>query len=63
MEEDYSTEEDEIVPIQTQGEMEQTGIIPITLERSAFPTKDPLDVIDEKVRGWLYYMPFVRSLI
>ncbi|XP_030831720.1 anillin isoform X2 [Strongylocentrotus purpuratus] len=48
VEEDYSTEEDEIVPIQTQGEMEQTGIIPITLERSAFPTNDRLDVIDEK---------------
>ena len=50
VEDDYSTEEDEIVPTHTQGEMAHIGIIPITMERSSAPTNDRLDIIDDKVR-------------
>ncbi|XP_041455055.1 anillin-like isoform X1 [Lytechinus variegatus] len=48
-EDDYNTEEDEIIPTHTEGQTNQTGIVQITMERSAAPSNDRLDIIDDKI--------------
>ncbi|XP_054748542.2 anillin-like isoform X1 [Lytechinus pictus] len=47
-EDDYNTEEDEIIPTHTEGQTNQPGIVQITMERSAAPTNDRLDIIDDE---------------